>query len=100
MGCRLPTAVELNDELALLCNLPLSIRYLVVSFGQTLLKGSGVHSASYYAAWTAMRRRTSRQMPFNIPMVGIVAVTRAAPDTSGACGKWRSGVSHHSAVAH
>jgi len=45
MGSRLPIAVKFDDELALLCNLSLSIRYLVLSFGQTLSKGSGVHFA-------------------------------------------------------
>jgi hypothetical protein len=43
VGSRLPIAVKFDDELALLCNLPFAIRYLVLSFGQTLLKGSGVH---------------------------------------------------------
>jgi len=50
MGSRLPIAVKFDDELALLCNLPLSIRYLVLSFGQTLLKDSGVHLHSVAAS--------------------------------------------------
>jgi hypothetical protein len=43
MGSRASIGVKFDDELALLCDLPLSIRDLVLSFRQTLLKGRAVH---------------------------------------------------------
>ena len=49
MGSLAPISLKFGDELALVCDLPLAIRYLVLSFRQTLLEGSGIHLHSVAA---------------------------------------------------
>jgi hypothetical protein len=44
MGSLAPFGMKFGDELALLCDLPLSIRDSLISFRQALLKGRLVHS--------------------------------------------------------
>jgi hypothetical protein len=51
MGGVSPVGLKFGDELALMCDLPLSIRNLLLTFGQMFLKGRPVHvGASHHLA--------------------------------------------------
>jgi hypothetical protein len=56
MGGVSPVGLKFGDELALMCHLPLSIRNLLLTFGQTFLKGRLVHvGASHHLASLAQQ---------------------------------------------
>jgi hypothetical protein len=57
MGYVPPVGVKFGDDLALVCDLPLSIRNLLLNFRQTYLKGRLVHSGASRTISLAYRRR-------------------------------------------